>query len=209
MTRFVSRNQFPVRAASSFVVRQDLEGKLKSGIPSCRTCRARDTTPTASKARPAHRTVSTRSKVCSIPSPSRSFFRLIFRAPPAMQPGANDGRAPLGVLPVKEQYSPGLAGPRHAWHEIAIYELHVKGFTRAREFRRDGGKARNVPGADRADLPKKSSRAGPQIGSLGSRHSKSAAACVRAVRARSSRAQWPQAARRSLPFPRGRGRRCL
>ena len=32
MTRFVSRNQFPVRAASSFVVRQDLEGKLKATV---------------------------------------------------------------------------------------------------------------------------------------------------------------------------------
>jgi pullulanase/glycogen debranching enzyme len=33
------------------------------------------------------------------------------------------------VLPVRKQHPAGIAGPRHHWHELVIYELHVKGFT--------------------------------------------------------------------------------
>ncbi len=62
--------------------------------------------------------------------PSRSIFlrRLIVTA--AMQPGSNMGKAPLGVLFEDE---PTFAGsdevPFHQ-HDLVIYEMHVRGFTR-------------------------------------------------------------------------------
>jgi glycogen operon protein len=47
----------------------------------------------------------------------------------ACKPGANDGRAPLGVLPVREPAAAeDTAPPRHT-HDLIVYELHVKGFT--------------------------------------------------------------------------------
>ncbi len=48
----------------------------------------------------------------------------------AKQPGANDGRAPLGLLPREEHaFDWGdVPPPRHATDAI-VYELHVKGFT--------------------------------------------------------------------------------
>jgi isoamylase len=51
----------------------------------------------------------------------------------ARQPGANDGRAPLGVLPDREHADAEetVPPPRHT-HDVIVYELHVKGFT-ARE----------------------------------------------------------------------------
>jgi len=52
----------------------------------------------------------------------------------AIGPGANDGRAPLGVLPTREEadFEWGESYlPRHS-HDLIVYELHVKGFT-ARE----------------------------------------------------------------------------
>jgi isoamylase len=57
------------------------------------------------------------------------FFPPDFSRAAAMKPGANDGRAPLGVLPGEEQCPAVPAGPRHPWHQLVIYELHVKGFT--------------------------------------------------------------------------------
>ena len=68
-------------------------------------------------------------KVLLDPFAEQVFFPPDFSRAAAMKPGANDGRAPLGVLPVKKQHPAGLAGPRHPWHELVIYELHVKGFT--------------------------------------------------------------------------------
>jgi isoamylase len=49
----------------------------------------------------------------------------------ACVPGSNAGRAPLGILPARR---PAVAaervpGPRHA-HDLVIYEVHVRGFTR-------------------------------------------------------------------------------
>jgi glycogen operon protein len=52
----------------------------------------------------------------------------------AAEPGPNDGRAPLGVLPSHEEPDFEWGGgylPRHS-HDLIVYELHVKGFT-ARE----------------------------------------------------------------------------
>src|SRR5262249_15643701 len=48
----------------------------------------------------------------------------------AAKAGANDGRAPLGVLPgpAEEFDWSDSAPPRHT-HDTIIYELHVKGFT--------------------------------------------------------------------------------
>ena len=48
----------------------------------------------------------------------------------ASKPGANDGCAPLGVLPGPEESFEwgGAVPPRHA-HDTIVYELHVKGFT--------------------------------------------------------------------------------
>ena len=63
------------------------------------------------------------------PFAEQVFFPPDFSRAAAMKPGANDGRAPLGVLPVKKPTTGKFARPRHPWHEIVIYELHVKGFT--------------------------------------------------------------------------------
>jgi glycogen operon protein len=70
------------------------------------------------------------------------FFPPKFSREAAKQPGANDGRAPLGVLP-REAVAARQRGPttnraafdredapppRHT-HDAIVYELHVKGFT--------------------------------------------------------------------------------
>src|ERR1017187_105642 len=68
-------------------------------------------------------------KVLLDPFAEQVFFPPDFSRAAAMMPGANDGRAPLGVLPVKKPAPDDFSGPRHPWHEIVIYELHVKGFT--------------------------------------------------------------------------------
>ena len=48
----------------------------------------------------------------------------------ACLPGSNAGRAPLGVLPPQKPPKVNLqAGPRHD-HDLIIYEMHVRGFTR-------------------------------------------------------------------------------
>jgi glycogen operon protein len=68
-------------------------------------------------------------KVLLDPFAEEVFFPPDFSRAAAMRPGANDGRAPLGVLPVNEPATGKCARLRHPWHEIVIYELHVKGFT--------------------------------------------------------------------------------
>jgi glycogen operon protein len=68
-------------------------------------------------------------KVLLDPFAREVFFPPEYSRASAMQPGANDGRAPLGVLPMNEHHQAVPAGPRHGWHELVIYELHVKGFT--------------------------------------------------------------------------------
>jgi glycogen operon protein len=68
-------------------------------------------------------------KVLLDPFSAHVFLPPDFSRAAAMKPGANDGRAPLGVLPVTQPAISVSAGPRHAWHEIVIYELHIKGFT--------------------------------------------------------------------------------
>ena len=68
-------------------------------------------------------------KVLLDPFAGQVFFPPEFSRGAAMWPGANDGRAPLGVLPMVNQHPAAPVGPRHAWHEIVVYELHVKGFT--------------------------------------------------------------------------------
>lgn len=49
----------------------------------------------------------------------------------ASRPGSNAGKAPLGILPRKEAAAPENRplAPRHA-HDLIIYEMHVRGFTR-------------------------------------------------------------------------------
>jgi isoamylase len=68
-------------------------------------------------------------KVLLDPFAEQVFFPRDFSRAAAMRPGANDGRAPLGVLPVKKPTTGKCARLRYPWHEIVIYELHVKGFT--------------------------------------------------------------------------------
>lgn len=49
----------------------------------------------------------------------------------ACRVGSNAGKAPLGILPSREStpFQPRPAAPRHA-HNLVIYEMHVRGFTR-------------------------------------------------------------------------------
>ena len=98
---------------------------------------ARDTTPTGSKARAGVLHQFDAQKVLLDPFAEEVFFPPDFSRAAAMQPGANDGRAPLGVLPVKKPITGKFARPRHPWHEIVVYELHVKRFHGACELRRD------------------------------------------------------------------------
>jgi glycogen operon protein len=69
-------------------------------------------------------------KILFDPYACNVFFPPEFSRQAAMQPGANDGRAPLGVLPCEERPAAGddVPPPRHT-HDMVIYELHVKGFT--------------------------------------------------------------------------------
>ena len=69
-------------------------------------------------------------KVLLDPYARAVFFPPGFRREAAMVPGANGGRAPLGVLgPVTPPNGDGGCRPRHAWDTV-IYEMHVRGFTR-------------------------------------------------------------------------------
>jgi glycogen operon protein len=67
-------------------------------------------------------------KVLLDPFAENVFFPPDFSRAAAIGPGANDGRAPLGVLPVREKLPRVPTGPRHT-HDTIVYELHVKGFT--------------------------------------------------------------------------------
>ena len=69
-------------------------------------------------------------KVLFDPYAEELFFPSDFSREAARQPGRNDGRAVLGVLP---RHTPELdcgdpPPPRHT-HDAIVYELHVKGFT--------------------------------------------------------------------------------
>ena len=69
-------------------------------------------------------------KVLFDPYAQELFFPPEFSREAAKQPGRNDGRAILGVLPRAAQAFDGDAKPppRHT-HDLIVYELHVKGFT--------------------------------------------------------------------------------
>ena len=69
-------------------------------------------------------------KVLLDPFVGCSAFPEDFSREAAGQPGPNDGRAPLGVLPRPTNPFDWKAAPqpRHT-HDTVVYELHVKGFT--------------------------------------------------------------------------------
>ena len=69
-------------------------------------------------------------KVLFDPYAEELFFPPEFSREAARQPGRNDGRAVLGVLPrIEQPFDWGdTAPPRHT-HDSIVYELHVKGFT--------------------------------------------------------------------------------
>jgi isoamylase len=69
-------------------------------------------------------------KVLFDPFTTNVFFPPQFSRDAAIQPGANDGRAPLGVLPRDEPpFDWDDAPPPRHTHDAIVYELHVKGFT--------------------------------------------------------------------------------
>lgn len=59
------------------------------------------------------------------------FFPPGYQRDAALRPGSNAGRAPLGVLPARAaaQAAQRSEAPRHG-HDLVIYELHVRGFTK-------------------------------------------------------------------------------
>jgi glycogen operon protein len=69
-------------------------------------------------------------KVLFDPYAEELFFPQEFSREAAKQPGRNDGRAVLGLLPRVQQPFPWdeSPSPRHT-HDAIVYELHVKGFT--------------------------------------------------------------------------------
>ena len=70
------------------------------------------------------------SKVLFDPYAEKLFLPPDFSREAAKQPGPNDGRAILGVLPPRDEPFEWSAAPppRHT-HDAVVYELHVKGFT--------------------------------------------------------------------------------
>ncbi len=69
-------------------------------------------------------------KVLFDPFAAQVFFPPDFSRATARQPGPNDGRAVLGVLPHREPTFPwGATPPPRHTHDTVVYELHVKGFT--------------------------------------------------------------------------------
>jgi isoamylase len=68
-------------------------------------------------------------KVLFDPFAARVFFPPDFSRTAARQPGFNDGRAVLGVLPHRGPESDRNATPPRHTHDTVVYELHVKGFT--------------------------------------------------------------------------------
>ncbi len=68
-------------------------------------------------------------KVLFDPFAVQVFFPPDFSRAAARQPGPNDGRAVLGVLPRRgPKLDRDIVPPRHT-HDTVVYELHVKGFT--------------------------------------------------------------------------------
>jgi glycogen operon protein len=77
-------------------------------------------------------------KVLLDPFAAEVHFPKAFSRQAASQPGPNDGRAPLGVLPRGMDSKEGVDEATFAWgdtlrprhtHDTIVYELHVKGFT--------------------------------------------------------------------------------
>ena len=72
-------------------------------------------------------------KVLFDPYAEELFFPPDFSREAAKQPGRNDGRAVLGLLPrAQPPFDWGAQPPPRHTHDTVVYELHVKGFT-ARE----------------------------------------------------------------------------
>jgi isoamylase len=69
-------------------------------------------------------------KILMDPFAAAVHFPKDFSREAASQPGPNDGRAPLGVLPrpAKPFAWDDAPPPRHT-HDTIVYEMHVKGFT--------------------------------------------------------------------------------
>jgi len=70
------------------------------------------------------------SKILFDPYVEELFLPPDFSRDAAKQPGGNDGRAILGVLPREEEsFDWGTSPPPRHTHDAVVYELHVKGFT--------------------------------------------------------------------------------
>ena len=70
-------------------------------------------------------------KILLDPFADRVWFPPAFDRATATRPGSSLGRAPLGVLPLREDHpgpAPDEPKPRHT-HDLVVYELHVRGFT--------------------------------------------------------------------------------
>ncbi len=72
-----------------------------------------------------------RDKILLDPYATGVFFPPDFSREAAVAPGSNAGRAPLGVLPERlvDSATARPQAPRHN-HDLIIYEMHVRGFTR-------------------------------------------------------------------------------
>lgn len=72
-----------------------------------------------------------RDKILLDPYASGVFFPPAFSREAAIGPGSNAGKAPLGLLPERLVAPPSARpqAPRHG-HDLVIYEMHVRGFTR-------------------------------------------------------------------------------
>jgi glycogen operon protein len=81
---------------------------------------------------PAHGQRFDSEKILLDPFAAAVHFPKEFSREAAGKPGPNDGRAPLGVLPINgqpEAFDWGEVKPPRHTHDAIIYELHVKGFT--------------------------------------------------------------------------------
>jgi glycogen operon protein len=80
-----------------------------------------------------------RGKVLLDPYARAIFLPPAFSRAAACAPGPNDGKAPLGILPAMISASPVRADdrPRRHTHDLVIYELHVRNFTKASSARVD------------------------------------------------------------------------
>jgi len=68
-------------------------------------------------------------KILLDPYATAVFFPPGFNRGAACRPGSNAGQAPLGVLPPRRTAPLVTPGPRYG-HDLVIYEMHVRGFTR-------------------------------------------------------------------------------